>query len=113
MTKIIFMNNDHYEPKIKETAMNVKISELEAKIREMYPEIEKNEIQITCHYDEKVEGWTVEFSFGEHSLDTHLDKKDVEDCLAGRKCVHMGVQIGRFVENYCLRDNVCPTDIKK
>jgi len=55
----------------------------------------------------------VEFTHDEHSLETHLDKKDVEDCLAGKKCIHMGVQIGRFVESYCLKDDVCPTDIKK
>jgi hypothetical protein len=93
--------------------MQVKASELLAKIREMYPEIEKNGVQTSCHYDEKTEAWMVQFSFGEHSLDTHLEKQDVEDCLAGRKCVHMGVQVGRFVETYCLKDNVCPTDIKK
>ncbi|MDO9583444.1 MAG: hypothetical protein Q7J24_10090 [Desulfomicrobium sp.] len=93
--------------------MQVKASELLAKIREMYPEIEKNGVQTSCHYDEKTEAWLVEFTHGDHSLETHLDRKDVEDCLAGRKCIHMGVQVGRFVESYCLKDNVCPTDIKK
>jgi hypothetical protein len=93
--------------------MQVKASELLARIREMYPEIEKNGIQTSCYYDEKTEAWVVEFTHDEHSLDTHLDKKDVEDCLAGKKCIHMGVQIGRFVESYCLKDDVCPTDIKK
>lgn len=93
--------------------MQVKASELLARIGEMYPEIGKNGIRTSCRYDEKTEAWVVEFTYGEHSLETHLDGKDVEDCLTGRKCVHMGVQVGRFVETYCLRDNVCPTDIKK
>lgn len=93
--------------------MQVKASELLAKIKEIYPEIEKNGVQTSCRYDEKTEAWMVNFEYGEHSLETHLEKKDVEDCLAGRKCVHMGVQVGRFVETYCLKDNVCPTDIKK
>jgi hypothetical protein len=93
--------------------MQVKASELLARIREMYPQIEKNGIQTSCHYDEKTESWMVEFAYDEHTLETHLEKKDVEDCLAGKKCIHMGVQIGRFVENYCLKDDVCPTDIQK
>lgn len=93
--------------------MQVKASELLARIREIFPEIEKNGIQTSCFYDEKTEAWLVEFTHDEHSLETHLDKKDVEDCLAGKKCIHMGVQIGRFVESYCLKDDVCPTDIQK
>jgi len=93
--------------------MNVKASELLAKIREIYPEIEKNNIQISCYYDEKTEAWVVAFEHEDHSLETHLDKKDVEDCLAGKKCVHMGVQVGRFVETYCLKDEICPTGNKK
>lgn len=93
--------------------MNVKASELLAKIREIYPEIEKNNIQISCYYEEKTEAWKVVFEYGDHSLETLLDKTDVEDCLVGKKCVHMGVQVGRFVETYCLKDDICPTGIKK
>jgi len=40
--------------------MQVKASELLARIREMYPEIEKNGIQTSCIYDEKTEAWLVE-----------------------------------------------------
>ena len=93
--------------------MNVKASQLIEKIREIHPEIEKNGVQVTCYFEDKTQSWVVGLSFGDHELETRLDKADAEDCLGGRKCVHLGVQIGRFVENYCLREDVCPTGVKK
>ena len=88
--------------------MNVKASELIAKIREIHPELEKNGVQVACYFEERTQAWVVGLNFEEHSLETRLDKADAEDCLAGRKCVHLGAQIGRFVESYCLRDGICP-----
>lgn len=93
--------------------MATTVTALEEKIRKIYPEIDKNKIHIRCHFDEKTEAWMVEFQTNGHTLETHLEREDVDACLGGRECVHMGVQIGRFVESYCLRDDVCPVDIKK
>ena len=89
--------------------MEVKASELIAKIGEIHPELKKNGVQVTAYLDDRAGAWVVGLNFEDHSLETHLDKADAEDCLAGRKCVHLGVQVGRFVQNYCLRDEVCPT----
>jgi hypothetical protein len=93
--------------------MDVNLNTLETRIREMYPEISKNNIGTKIRYDQDTGTWVIRFKTGEHSLETHLEKKDVEDCMSGTQCVHLGVQIGRFVEYYCLRDNVCPTGPKK
>ena len=93
--------------------MDVNLNTLEQKIRELYPEIDKHKIGTSLRYDQDTDTWLVKFRTGEHTLETHLEKKDVEDCIAGTQCVHLGVQLGRFVEYYCLRDNVCPTDPKK
>jgi hypothetical protein len=89
--------------------MEIKASELIAKIKEIHPELEKNGVQVICYFEEKSGAWVVGLHFDGNSLETHLEQADVEDCLAGRQCVHLGVQVGRFVKNYCLRDNVCPT----
>lgn len=93
--------------------MKVKASQLIEKIREIHPEIEKNGVQVTCYFEDATQSWVVGLSFGDHELETRLDKADAEDCLGGSKCVHLGVQIGRFVENYCLREDVCPTGVRK
>ena len=93
--------------------MHVTASLLEAKIREIYPELEEYDVAISIYFDEKTDAWVVTFSKNGHSLDTHLDKDDVQACVEGKKCVYMGVQIGRFIENYCLRDGVCPVTIQK
>jgi hypothetical protein len=43
----------------------------------------------------------------DNELSTHIDKQDAEDCLKGKECVYLGTQIGRFVQNYCLRGDTC------
>lgn len=49
-------------------SMQVKASELLARIREMFPEIEKNGVQTSCYFEEKTEAWVVDFTHGDHSL---------------------------------------------
>jgi hypothetical protein len=93
--------------------MSVTASALEAKIREIYPELEEYHVSIAVSFDEKADAWVVTFSKNGHNLDTYLEQDDVQACIDGKKCVHMGVQIGRFIENYCLRDGVCPVTIQK
>ena len=89
--------------------MEIKPSELLAKIGEIHPELEGSGVQVTCYFEEKSGAWVVGLPYGEHSLETRLETADVEDCLAGRQCVHLGAQVGRFVQNYCLRDDICAT----
>ncbi|MFW6323528.1 MAG: hypothetical protein ACOC0U_00560 [Desulfovibrionales bacterium] len=89
--------------------MDVNKSELKSKLVELYPEIEQHGIAMDVYPDEQTDTWKVSFKKDENELETHLEKKDVEGCLGGKECAHLGVQLGRFVKNYCLRDNVCPT----
>lgn len=77
-----------------------KQSELDRKLREMYPEIERHGIDLSLYFDNDKKAWVVGLRKGEHELTTHLEKKDADDCLEGRKCVYLGVQIGQFVSNF-------------
>jgi hypothetical protein len=78
-------------------------------IASLYPEIAAHGIAVTVTEDPASGAWLVTMGNSGNSLSTHLEKKDADDCLAGIKCVHLGVQIGRFVENYCLGKGECPT----
>jgi len=77
-------------------------------IASLYPEIAKHGIAVSVAQDPATDAWLVTMSHGGHTLSTHLEKKDADDCLAGVQCVYLGVQIGRFVENYCLGQGDCP-----
>ncbi|MFP4071584.1 MAG: hypothetical protein ACLFTB_06005 [Desulfovibrionales bacterium] len=89
------------------------VSEIKARLKEMYPEIGKYDMDMALREDEQTDTWILTLTYGEHSMETHLERQDVEGCLQGKECMHLGVQLGRFVQNYCLREGVCPTDVKK
>lgn len=80
--------------------MSVDPNALKSKLREMYPEIEKHNLNLGLSFDDSKDAWIVELSKGEHELTTHLEGKDAEECLDGIECVYLGVQIGQFVKNF-------------
>jgi hypothetical protein len=77
-------------------------------IASLYPEIARHGIAVSVAEDPTTGAWLVTMGHGSHSLSTHLEKTEADACLAGVVCVHLGVQIGRFVENYCLGQGECP-----
>lgn len=80
--------------------MKVDTKILEARLREMYPEISKHELALSTCFDTNKDAWIVQLSKGKHELTTHLEKTDAEACLDGVQCIYLGVQIGQFVKNF-------------
>jgi hypothetical protein len=80
--------------------MKVDATILEAKLREMYPEIETHGLGLSLAFNDDKNAWIVEFKKDKHELTTHLESKDAEDCLQGIKCVYLGVQVWQFIENF-------------
>lgn len=80
--------------------MGYSVVDLKDRIIEMYPEIEAHGIVVNAVFDEELNAYVVRFRKGSHMLSTHLEKKDADDCIDGVRCVHLGVQIGQFLENF-------------
>lgn len=80
--------------------MSVDKKDLEAKLYEMYPEIKDHGLDLSLDFDKGKDAWIVGLKKGSHSLNTHLENKDAEDCLNGVKCVYLGVQIAQFIKNF-------------
>jgi hypothetical protein len=80
--------------------MSVDPKDLEAKLKEIHPEIEQHNLNVYLSFDNEKDAWIVKLSKGDHELTTHLEKKDAEDCLKGIECVYLGVQIGQFIKNF-------------
>ncbi len=87
--------------------MNVPQEELRSKILSLYPEIEQFGLDMDLAYDEGKEAWIATFSKGENKLSTHLEAQDVEACLQGKECYHLGTQLGRFIRHYCEGGSAC------
>lgn len=82
-------------------------AELKSKITELFPEIDKYGIELDVEMDKSKNAWLAKFKKGEHDLFTHMDEKDVEDCMAGVKCYRVGIQLGQFIRNYCEDGETC------
>jgi hypothetical protein len=76
------------------------------KIMEMYPEIAQNEISISLNFSREKKVYIMKLRKDLHELTTHLEKKDIDECMDGIECVHLGVQIGQFSENFKGREKV-------
>jgi hypothetical protein len=83
-----------------ETTMPHTIAELKDKIHEMYPDIDKYGVSATLTYDKGKKAFVLELKKDVHHLATYIDKVDADKCLDGKECIHLGVQIGQFMENF-------------
>jgi hypothetical protein len=73
---------------------------LEDKILQMYPEVRQHGINVSLDFSKEKNAWIIKFKKDRHELTTHLDKRDADDCIEGKKCVYLGVQIGEFIKNF-------------
>ena len=73
--------------------MNQEISRVIAKIREYHPEIERNNIELSVSWDEAGKRYALKLSKSGETVGSYLDQKDADDCLAGKKCVNLAVQV--------------------
>lgn len=80
---------------------------LKDKVIAMYPEIPSHGIEVHLEFLEQEQSWLVTFQKNGHSLATHMDDADAQKCLQDVECVHLGVQLGRFVDNYCRGPEAC------
>jgi hypothetical protein len=74
--------------------------ELEAKLRDIYPEITTHGLDLGLEFSHEKDAWIVRLGKEGHELATHLERKDADDCLQGVECVYLGVQIAQFLKNF-------------
>jgi hypothetical protein len=87
--------------------MKITAENLKTKLREIHPEIEKYGLGLDVRFDESKQAWLATFSKDDHTLETHLEEKDVQSCMDNVQCVYVGVQLGQFIRNYCEGGQEC------
>lgn len=69
------------------------------KITSIYPDIGQCGINIDVDYSEEKKAWVVDLKKEKHHLQTHLEADEAEQCMSGKQCVSLGIQVSQLVEN--------------
>ncbi len=80
--------------------MGYTIVGLKSKVLDMYPEIARMGVVSSLLWDDDKKAYVFKLSKGRHELATYIDKTDADKCMDGLECIHLGVQIRQFLENF-------------
>jgi hypothetical protein len=73
--------------------------ELCEKIRGIYPDIGECGIDVDVEYDEGEKAWIVDLKKDNHELKTHLEPAEADQCMEGKQCVSLGLQVAQLKAN--------------
>ena len=73
--------------------------ELCEKIIEMYPETGVCGIDVDVEHDEQKNVWIVNLKKEEHELKHFLEYPDADNCMEGKQCVSLGLEIAQLRKN--------------
>jgi len=73
--------------------------ELCEKIKAVFPEIGACGINLKVDYDEQNKAWVVDLKKDQHELKTFLEDSEAQECMDGKQCVSLGLQIGQLRKN--------------
>ncbi len=85
--------------KMEET-ISYTIESLQDMIYELHPEIVQHALNLSVIFDEAQNAYVLKFSRGGRELNTYLDRQDADECMGGKKCIHLGVQIAQFLDDF-------------
>lgn len=74
-------------------------NELCEKIRAIYPDIGECGIDVDVDFDEEKKAWIVDLKKDKHELTTHLEIDEAQQCMEGKQCVSLGLQIAQLKAN--------------
>jgi hypothetical protein len=84
----------------KQEIMSYSIEGLEDMIYELHPEIVQHAMNLSASFDEDKNAYVLKFGRGGRELNTYLNKEDADECMGGKKCIHLGVQIAQFLDDF-------------
>lgn len=70
--------------------------ELCKKITELYPEIGSCGIDVTVDFDSAQNAWLIDLKKGDHMLKHYLDNPEAKECMEGKQCVALGLDIAQL-----------------
>ena len=73
--------------------------ELCEKIKAVFPEIGACGINLKVDYYQGNKAWVVDLKKDQHELKTFLEDSEAQECMDGKQCVSLGLQIGQLRKN--------------
>jgi hypothetical protein len=70
--------------------------DLEKKIIEIHPEIAKKGLSLDLKFEADRNAWIIGFAKGDKSRYAFLDKRDADECMAGKKCIYLWGLIDQY-----------------
>lgn len=86
--------------------MKEQIGRVTATIHKFHPEIKQNNLDLNVNYDEAEDRYLIKLSKSGETVGAYLDQKDADDCLEGKKCVNLAVQVTQLIAD--LEDLITP-----
>lgn len=80
--------------------MEYTITDLKDKIMAMYPEIAQYGVESSLILDHEKKTYVFKLTKAPHELSTYIDQADADACMGGKECIHLGIQIRQFLENF-------------
>jgi hypothetical protein len=74
--------------------------ELCKKIQDVYPKAGVCGVDFDVEYDEAVKAWAVDLHHGFNHLRTFIEIDEAENCLEGKMCIPLGMQIAQLKQNF-------------
>ncbi len=71
-------------------------NELCQKIKSIYPEIGECNMEVKVDFDAEKDAYVVNLEQGKHKLKTYINHDDADQCMDGKQCVNLGVDIGQL-----------------
>ena len=101
LATMMWWENWRKETSVKmEETISYTIEGLKDMIYELHPEIVQHAMNLSASFDEAKNAYVLKFSRGGRELHTYLDKQDADECMGGKKCIHLGVQIAQFLDDF-------------
>ncbi len=73
---------------------------LKEKLLKFHPEIAQKGLNLLVAFDTEQNRFRLKLSKGDQEFETFLDKKDADDCMDGKKCVNLAVQMTQFLAEF-------------
>lgn len=73
--------------------------ELCQKIVSLYPDVGVCGIDVNVEFDRTNNAWVVDLKKDKHRLKTYLEAGDAENCMDGKQCVSLGIEIAQLRAN--------------
>ncbi len=69
------------------------------KIKGIYPDIGECGIDVDVEFDEAKKAWIVGLKRHNRELKTHLEPEEANQCMEGKQCVSLGLQVAQLKAN--------------